>query len=137
MTFPRLVLASFLLIASPVAATLPATAQVSPQEATMATSAIMSAGQRAAIVSRIDRVPSVGAVRLDRAMMRLGEDDEGADYVNFRVTAARHAAGIARLRAALSRNPATAAALARHNIDVARVVGVQVSSTGALRLYLL
>lgn len=137
MILARYALAALLLAAAPAASSLPALAQMSSQEATMATAAIISAGQRAAAVARIDRVPSVGAVRLKRQIMRLNEEDDGADFTNFAAEAARHQSGIARLRAALARNPATAEALARHHIDIGDVVGVMVSSNGSLRLYLL
>ena len=136
-TLARYGLAALLLAAAPAAFSLPALAQMSSQEATMATTAIISAGQRAAAVARIDHVPSVGAVRLKRQIMRLNEEDDGADFTNFASEASRHQAGIARLRAALARNPATAEALARHHIDIGDVVGVMVSSNGSLRLYLL
>lgn len=137
MTFTRLALAALLFTAVPAALPTAAHAQMSSQEATMATVAIMSAGQRAAAVARIDHVPAVGAVRLKRQIMRLNEEDDGADFTNFAAEASRHHAGIARLRAALARNPATAEALARHHIDIGDVVGVMVSSNGSLRLYLL
>lgn len=136
MPFARYALAALLFTAAPAALVTAAAAQVSSQEATMATTAIISAGQRAATVARIDRVPAVGAVRLKPQIMRLNEEDEG-DFTNFAAEASRHHAGIARLRAALARNPATARALARHHIDISDVVGVMVSSDGSLRLYLL
>ena len=136
MTLSRFALAAFL-ASAPLAAALPVSAQVSSQEATMVTTAIISAGERAAAIARIDHVPSVGAVRLHRHIMRLNEEDDGADFTNFAAEASRHQAGIARLRAALARNPATAEALARRHIDIGDVVGVQISSNGSLRLYLL
>ncbi len=136
MRMTRFALVSLLLAAAPISASLPASAQMSSQEATMATTAIISAGQRAAVVARIEKVPAVGAVRLQRHAMRVNEEEDGADYANFAAAAARHHAGIAKLRAALARNPVTAQALARRNIDIGDVVGVMVSSNGSLRLYM-
>lgn len=137
MRMTRLALAALLLAATPITASLPAAAQMSSQEATMATIAIISAEKRAAAVAHIKKVPAVGAIRLRHQAMRLNEEEDGADYTNFAAEASRHHAGIAKLRAALARNPATAKALARRNIDISDVVGVMVSSDGSLRLYLL
>lgn len=137
MTLTRLAFAALLFTVTPAALLTAAQAQVSSQEATMATTAIMSAGARASVVARIDHVPAVGAIRLKRQIMRLNEEDDGADFTNFAAEADRHQAGIARLRAALAHNPVTARALASHHIDIDDVIGVMVSSDGSLRLYLL
>mgnify|MGYP002682496876 CR=1 FL=1 len=54
-----------------------------------------------------------------------------------KVSAGKNYIGIKRLRAALAANPATRRALADRGISIGRVVGVDVYSSGAIRLYVL
>jgi hypothetical protein len=125
------------LVASPAVTSLPLSAQVSEVDVHMAESAIISAGSRAARVARIDHVPSVGVIRLDFRSVPRFRNDSIPDVSEFRILAEKHARGIARLQAALNRNPATREALVDHGISVRRGVGAQISSNGSLRLYLL
>ena len=59
------------------------------------------------------------------------------DVSEFKVSAGKNYIGIKRLRAALAANPATRRALADRGISIGRVVGVDVYSSGAIRLYVL
>jgi hypothetical protein len=101
-----------------------------------AEAAIMSAGSRAGAVSRLKAVPSVGVINLNiRQAPRFNSDVP--DVTEFRVSASKNFSGIKRLRNALASNPATRRALGSRGISVGRVVGVDISSNGSLRLYLL
>jgi hypothetical protein len=114
---------------------IPAAAQVDQDDANRAWSAIMSAGTRAGRVAAIDEVPSLGVVRL---YVRIGSQLRSAlpDPQEYRMLAAKNAAGVNRLRRALRSNPATRNALADHGINIDRIVGADVGSNGALRVYL-
>lgn len=101
-----------------------------------AEAAIMSAGSRAAAISRLKAVPRVGVVNLNiRRVPRFGSDVP--DIAEFRVSAGKNFSGIKRLRNALASNPVTRRALAIRGISIGKVVGVDISSNGSLRLYLL
>jgi hypothetical protein len=101
-----------------------------------AEAAIMSAGSRAGAVSRLKAVPSVGVINLNiRQASRFNSDVP--DVNEFRVSASKNFSGIKRLRNALASNPATHRALGSRGISIGRVVGVDISSNGSLRLYLL
>ncbi len=101
-----------------------------------AEAAIISAGSRAGAVSRLKAVPSVGVINLNilRAP-RFGSDVP--DIAEFRVSAGKNVSGINRLRNALASNPVTRRALGSRGISIGRVVGVDISSNGSLRLYVL
>jgi len=101
-----------------------------------AQAAIMSAGSRAAAVSRLKAVPSVGVVNLNIRWVPMFRSDD-PDPAEYRISAGKNLSGIRRLRAALAANSATRRALANHGIAIGRVVGVDVSSSGSLRLYIL
>lgn len=117
-------------------ATAPGTlAQVSGSEVQRANSAIMNAGNRAAKVKSIKRVPSVGVVRLDTNPMN-GFWSDLPSPAEYRIMASKFAGGIAKLQQALRANPVTRDALARHGVSVSQVAGVQISSNGSLRLYI-
>ena len=101
-----------------------------------ADAAILSAGSRAAAISRLKVVPSVGVVNLNiRYVPRIRDD--APDVSEFKVSAGKNLSGIRRLRAALAANPATRRALSVHGISVNRVVGVDIYSNGSIRLYIL
>ncbi len=137
MTRIRNIIAYALLSLAPVTlAPVSSMAQVSTMDVTRAESAILSAGTRAAIVAHIKSVPSVGVINLAfRTTPSFNSDLP--DPAEFRISAGKNINGINRLRAALTANPATRKALASHGIAVNRVVGVDVSSGGSLRLYIL
>ncbi len=101
-----------------------------------AEAAIMSAGSRAAAISRLKAVPSIGVINLNiRRAPRFGSDVP--DIAEFRVSAGKNFSGIKRLRNALAANPVTRRALAIRGISMGRIVGVDISSNGSLRLYVL
>lgn len=132
----NIALIACLLGAGSPALAVPAAAQVSEVDAVFAQTAIMSAGSRAAKVSRLSRVPGVGVVRLDVHHVPFA-DDSTPDYQEFQMLAAKYNREIAKLQRALAANPVTRRALAARGVDIGRVVGVQISSNGSLRLYLL
>lgn len=112
----------------------PVMAQVTSIDSHSAESAIINAYRRAPEIARIKNVPSLGVINLSfNASARFRSDLP--DVAEFRFSAERNAVGINALRRALSKNPVTRAALAEHGIAVGRVVGVDVGSSGALRLY--
>jgi hypothetical protein len=106
-------------------------------DATMAQSAMMSAGKRAAQIRRLDQVPAIGVIRLDFQYVPTRYNDNEEDPAYFRRIAERNSGGIAKLRAALRANPVTRRALAERGIAINRIVGVNIGSRGALRLYFL
>ena len=101
-----------------------------------AEAAILSAGSRAAAISRLKSVPSVGVVNLNIRYMSRFRDD-AHDVTAFKISAGKNFSGIRRLRAALATNPATRRALSVRGISVNRVVGVDIYSNGSIRLYIL
>jgi hypothetical protein len=101
-----------------------------------AEAAILSAGSRAAAISRLRAVPSVGVVNLNiRTVPRFRSNE--TDVAEYKVSAGKNFSGIKRLRNALAANPVTRRALGIRGISIGRVVGVDISSNGSLRLYIL
>jgi hypothetical protein len=101
-----------------------------------AEAAILSAGSRVAAISRLRAVPSVGVVNLNiRTVPRFRSNE--TDVAEYRVSAGKNFSGIKRLRNALASNPVTRRALGIRGISIGRVVGVDISSNGSLRLYVL
>ena len=101
-----------------------------------AEAAIMSAGSRAAAISRLKAVPSVGVVNLNIRWVPTFRSDM-PDVAEYRISAGKNSSGIKRLRNALAANPVTRRALASRGISIGKVVGVDISSNGSLRLYVL
>ena len=111
-------------------------AQVFGDSSSKAEAAIMSAGSKAAAISRLESVRSVGVVNLSfRNVPRFRS--RAPDVSEFKVSASRNFSGIKRLRNALAANPVTRRALATRGISIGRVVGVDVYSSGSIRLYIL
>jgi hypothetical protein len=110
--------------------------QAQPDAAT-AQAAMMSAGNRAAQIRRLDDVPVIGVIRLDFRYVSTKYNDNEEDPAYFRRIAERNRGGISKLRAALRANPVTRNALAERGIPINRIVGVNIGSRGALRLYYL
>jgi len=111
-------------------------AQVFGDSSSRAESAIMSAGSKANAVSRLKSIPSVGLVNL--SFRNVPRFRTGApDVSEFKVSARKNFGGINRLRNALAANPVTRRALAARGISIGRVVGVDVYSSGSIRLYIL
>lgn len=101
-----------------------------------AEAAILSAGSRVAAISRLRAVPSVGVVNLNiRTVPRFRSNE--TDVAEYRISAGKNFSGIKRLRNALASNPVTRRALGIRGISIGRVVGVDISSNGSLRLYVL
>jgi hypothetical protein len=113
-----------------------------PVEAT-----IMRSGATAPKVARIKKVPSVGIVNLRRLhsgfYFNFRNNRDPLDnlvtpaFLEYRLIVDRNRAGVKRLRAALKANPVTRKALATRGISINRVVGVELSSNGSLRVYVL
>lgn len=101
-----------------------------------AEAAIMSAGSRAAAISRLKAVPSVGVVNLNIRWVPMFRSDM-PDVAEYRISAGKNFSGIKRLRNALAANPVTRRALGSRGISIGRVVGVDISSNGSLKLYVL
>jgi hypothetical protein len=111
-------------------------AQVTESEVFRAESAILSAGARAAAISHLRNVPSIGVINLAiRYKPRFRSNLP--DVSEFRISAEKNFASIHRLQRALAANPITHAALADHGVSPGHVVGVDISSNGSLRLYIL
>ncbi len=117
-------------------ASLPVGAQVSTSNVHQAESAILSAGGKAKAVSKLKSVASVGVVYL-RLRTTPSLRSEQPHPAEFGISAQKNQSGIGRLRAALAANPATLSALAVRGISVNRVVGIDIYSSGAIRLYVL
>jgi hypothetical protein len=101
-----------------------------------ASSAILSSGSRAAQVRAIKNVPSVGVIRVANGTSpRLGLIDENISTLI--ISTERNHAGIVKLRAALSSNPATRRALIANGVSINRIVGVQIGSNGSLRVFVI
>lgn len=111
-------------------------AQVFAGSTYKAEAAILSAGSRAAAISRLKAVPSVGVINLNIRQVPLFRSD-APDVAEFKISAGKNFSGIKRLRAALSANPATRRALSNRGISVNRVVGMDIYSNGSIRLYIL
>ena len=111
-------------------------AQVFPDDSYKAEAAIISAGSRAAAISRLKAIPSVGVVNLSFRTVPSFRS-EVPDVAEFKVSAGKNLNGISRLRAALVANPATRNALSNHGVSVNRIVGVDIYSNGSIRLYIL
>ena len=111
-----------------------AKAQVWGPDVQMSTAAIVNAGTRANRVPGIKKVPSVGVVRLDVGPVI--SDSTVPSPAEYRIMARKNAAGVNKLRRALSANPVTRQALAKRGISVSQVAGAQISSNGSLRLYI-
>src|SRR5215207_448120 len=81
-------------------------AQVFGDSSSKAEAAILSAGAKAAAISRLKLVRSVGVVNLSfRNVPRFRTN--APDVSEFKVSASKNLGGIKRLRAALAANPAT------------------------------
>ena len=108
-----------------------AQAQMDSAEYIEATSAVMDAGLAAPEIRNLHNVPSVGVISLaDGHRTRTGNYDNSVEMI-----ASQNGYWISRLRHALISNPATRRAMAEHGVDVSRVDGVSIGSTGSLRFF--
>ncbi len=98
-------MAALFLLALPASAEAQTYSTGTATDLSMGTAIIMGAGSKADAVRRLKAVPSVGVVDLNARRLRVFDDGGYADRVEYRISAARNAKGIARLRAALRANP--------------------------------
>ena len=98
---------------------------------TEATSAVMDAGLAASEIRQLRNVPSVGVISLaDGFRTRMG------NYTNdVEMIAQQNGRWVNSLRHALTANPVTRRVMAEHGVDVNRVDGVSIGSTGSLRFF--
>jgi hypothetical protein len=111
-------------------------AHVSSIDSSEAQSAILSAGSRAGQVAQLRTVPSIGVIDLSWAPRSL-DDGTAATFAEFHIMAQKSASGIHSLQRALAKNPATRAAIGKTRVSIGSIVGVNVGSNGALRLFIL
>ena len=136
-TLKALLAASALFLAGPGPAQSQAFYGFPSSEFSTAQATIMAAGSRANQVRKIRSVPSVGVVNLQGRRVPMLRDSSLPDPGELRISAARNAAGIRKLRAALRANPVTRKALVSRGVPIDRIVGIRIGSTGSLRVYLL
>ena len=96
-----------------------------------ATSAVLDAGLAAPEIRQLRNVPSVGVISLaDGFRTRTGE------YTNdVEMMAQQNGYWVSRLRHALTANPVTRRVMAEHGVNVNRVDGVSIGSSGSLRFF--
>ena len=102
-----------------------------------AEAAMLTAGARAAAVSRLLAIPGVSVVNLSVRFKTLQSSSSTPDVEAFRASADKNAKDIWRLRAALATNPVTRHALASRGIAIGRIVGVDIYPNGSIRVYIL
>jgi hypothetical protein len=123
-------LAATMLLALPITTQ----AQVDSTNYSESASAILSAGSASVKIRNLKSVPSVGIVRVQFGFVpRLSNDGENTS--TLLLSAERNSAGIAKLRSALAGNPVTRHALEQHGVSLGRVIGANIGSNGALRLF--
>jgi len=120
-----------LLVAAPAAR-----AQIADETVRQAFVGMMQAGNDAYEVAGLRHVPRVTVIDL-QLIARYRVRGERLRLSDFKVSAEKHAAGIARLRKALRANPATRAALAETGVDIGRILAVHIFSDGSLRVFVL
>jgi hypothetical protein len=96
-----------------------------------ATSAVMDAGLTAPEITHLHNVPSVGVISLAD-----GYHTASGNYNNdVELIAQQNGRWVNRLRHALTSNPVTRRVMAEHGVDVNRVDGVSIGSSGSLRFF--
>ncbi|MEO9167998.1 MAG: hypothetical protein ABI230_06325 [Aestuariivirga sp.] len=96
-----------------------------------ATSAVLDAGLAAEQIHQLHNVPSVGVISVaDGYRTRLGNYDNSVEMI-----ASQNSHWVGKLRHELAANRVTRAAMAEHGVDVNRVDGVSIGSTGSLRFF--
>lgn len=114
----------------------PAPAQMADETVRQAVVGIMDAGNDAYEVAGLRHVPRITVVNL-RLIANYRVRGDRMRLSDFKISAEKNAAGIARLRKALKANPATRAALAETGVDVNRILAVHIFSNGSLRVFVL
>lgn len=106
-------------------------AQMDSAEYIEATSAVMDAGLAAEQIHHLQNVPSVGVISVaDGHRTRNGNYDNSVEMI-----ASQNSHWVNVLRHALTSNRVTRMAMADHGVDVNRVDGVSIGSTGSLRFF--
>ena len=96
-----------------------------------ATSAVLDAGLAAPEIRRLRNVPSVGVISLAD-----GFRTQTDQYTNdVEMMAQQNGYWVSRLRHALQANPVTRRVMAEHGVNVNRVDGVSIGSSGSLRFF--
>ena len=113
-----------------------ASAQIADETVRQASVGIMNAGNDANEVAGLRHVPRVTVINL-RLIANYRVRRERERLSDFKISAEKNAAGIARLRKALKANPATRAALAERGVDIDRILAVHIFSDGSLRVFIL
>lgn len=113
-----------------------ASAQIADETVRQATIGMMNAGNDAFEVAGLRHVPRVTIINL-RLIANYRVRKERLRLSDFKISAEKNAAGIARLRKALKANPATRAAIAEKGVGVNRIVAVHIFSNGSLRVFIL
>ena len=122
------------ILALALAAPASAFAQMTDSEVGDAGAAVLRSDRDAAVVRRIHNVPSVGVVMLSGGPVN-PVSHLGMDITDVQIYAQKFPGRVAALRHALAANPATAHALHANGVDIAQVIGVQIGSSGSLRVY--
>ncbi|MDE2385831.1 MAG: hypothetical protein KGO53_14565 [Alphaproteobacteria bacterium] len=125
---------NFILAAALLLAPVAARAQLDDAGVNEAGSAIMDAGKMAAQIRALRDVPSLGVIVIDRGFAS-PFSHIGNEVSRLQIYEERFAPGIHRLRQALAANPVTRRALASHGVNIAHVVGVEIGSSGSLRVF--
>lgn len=113
-------------------ATTPAIAQIDASNNFEAYSAVLGAGKNAALVRQLRHVPSVGVITVRGSGNSFFGGEDGSDILTI---ADNNGAAVDALRHALSANPVTRTALSANGVNIGTVIGVQVGSSGSLRVF--
>ncbi len=113
-----------------------ASAQIADETVRQAFVGMMKAGNDAFEVAGLRHVPRVTIINL-RLIATYRVRRERERLSDFKISAEKNAAGIARPRKALRANPATRAALAERDVGVNRILAVHIFSDGSLRVFVL
>ena len=113
-----------------------ASAQIADETVRQAFVGMMKAGNDSYEVAGLRHVPRLTVINL-RIIANYRARRERLHVADFKISAEKNAAGIARLRRALKANPATRAALADRGVEVSRILAVHIFSDGSLRVFIL
>ena len=128
-------ISSIALLALTLALPTAAQAQIDSWQATEAVSDVLDAGIAAGQVRHLQQVPSVGVFDISFGASSWS-NYMGDQSTKLEIFAERNAAGVNQLRRALTANPVTRHTMAEHGVDVNRVIGVSIGSTGSLRFFI-
>ena len=126
---------SIALLALTLALPTAAQAQIDSWQAAEAVSDVLGAGITAGQVRHLQQVPSAAVFDISFGAGS-SSDLMGDQSTKLKIFAERNAAGVNQLRHALTANPVTRHTMAEHGVDVNRVDGVSIGSTGSLRFFI-